>query len=207
MTALNFLLEEKRVCVAMDTMMLNAETRTPLKYVSKIFMLPHLNGVICGTGFVNFIFNWYLFVQSSIIAEDIEHLDLYASEALNRLAQDFSFDFSVTIYHFGWSAEKKKFIGLAYRSKNNFVSEALQYGLGIKPKVSFDSFNELPRDFIEIIKNQKKQDEALPSEERIGIGGDIHFLVMTEEGYTFSKCHRFDDYFESYNQMLNNLPK
>lgn len=205
MTAFNFLLEEKRVCIAMDTLMLRANKKTPFKYISKIFMIPHLNGVICGTGSADFVLKWYLFVQRSIIAKDIEHLDLYASEALQKLAKNSPCGFSVTIYHFGWSEINNKFIGLVYRSTNNFVSEFMHYGLGIKPRINIDSFNELPEDFVKIIKIQKMQDEALQIEDRLGIGGDIHFLVMTEGGFTLSKCHRFDDYEKIYNQMLDNL--
>ena len=205
MTAFNFLLEENRVCIGMDTLMISADTKAPFKYISKIFLLPHLNGVVCGTGFAEFILNWYLLIQSSIIAKDIDHLDLFASEALRKIAKNFTNEFSATIYHFGWSDQQKRFIGLVYRSTNDFISESLPYGLGTKPQIHVDKLNELPGDFVRIIEKQKRQDEASQNQSKVGIGGDIHFLLMTQEGYSLSRCHRFDDYDAAYDQMIANL--
>lgn len=207
MTAFNFLFEEDHVCIAMDTLMVLQDTKQPLNYTSKIYLLPHLDGVMCGTGLGPFVINWYLYIQSSIIAKDIVHLDTYASEALRKLADHFELtdECTATIYHFGWSEQHKRYVGFVYRSVRNFESETLPYGVGTKPPTEIDTFDKLPEDFVKIIEKQKIADEAEPINKKIGIGGDVHFLVMTPGNFNLSKCHRFNDHEECYNKMLKNL--
>jgi hypothetical protein len=77
MSALIYFLQENQVVLAMDTLSsARAESELkPFKYVSKIFPLPHMNSVICGTGEFFPILKWFEFVESSIVANGIVYLN------------------------------------------------------------------------------------------------------------------------------------
>ena len=207
MTALNFLLEPERVCIAMDTLVIRPDTRTPFLYASKIFPLPHLGGVMCGTGLMQFVIDWFVCIQTSVIARDVPHLNNYTSEQLRVIAVKYKLisDLTSTIYHFGYSAAEQCYKGFAYRSKTNFVSEELEYGFGIKPPVEYKPIQSLPNGFIEMTERQRIEDKEKPTEQQVGIGGDIHLFVMTPEQMLLTRCHRFKDYDSFYNKMLENL--
>lgn len=211
MTALNFMLDQKAICIAMDTLGTNAETGKPSFYTSKIFPLLHLNGVICGTGLGSFVHDWFVYVNTAIIARDMEHLNQFVTEPLRKLAEGHHInnDSSVTIYHFGYSENHQCFRGYAYRSSNNYESEELIYGFGIKPEISYEippPIN-LPEDFIKIVIQQKIEDEKLPFEKKVGIGGEVHFLYMTPGKIIMTRCHKFDDYLSMYEEMCKNIIK
>ncbi len=208
MTALNFVLQENQVCLTMDTLSLSADGREPLAYVTKFVVLPHLQLIVAGTGHGKILSEWYALARCSVIATDIEHLNQYASDAINEIAinQEFN-EMNTTIYHFGYSENRERFIGYAYRSKNNWVSEELKEGIGIKPPIKYDFGEdfELPSSFVELMISQRELDLGQPFEERVGIGGDIHFVVMNRDYINISKCHRFPSYEEDYQEMCQKL--
>lgn len=215
MTALNFLLEPNRVCIAMDTLSLIAGSNQPFMYTSKIYPLPHLDGVMCGTGFMQLALNWFSFIQSRIIVRDIPHMDMYTKDGLLSVVQELSQEHQLdqidqskmgTIYHFGYCWDERRYRGFAYRSSNAFESEEIPYGLGIKPaNVEIEDFASLPQSFINIMRKQKEQDDNLPVEARVGIGGEIHFFVMTPNQMSLSVCYQFNDYEKRYSDILKNL--
>lgn len=207
MTALIYILQENQVCVAMDTLSLNSDDGKPLLFTSKIFPLPHLGGLICGTGIMNFIANWVAYVQTNIVAKDIDHLSIYTPDPLRGLWQKFHFTEkqTSTIYYFGYSKTDRRFKGYAFRSTNRFELEELQYSVGIKPPVPNMELKEIPVDIIRIMCCQKEQDDLLPLGQRIGIGGEIHFAVLTTSQINLLVLHRFDDYETCYHQMCERL--
>ena len=68
MTAFTFLLEQDRVCIGMDTLSIDPQTKGPNKFVSKIFPLLHLRGVLCGTGVLQVILDWFALIQAGAFA-------------------------------------------------------------------------------------------------------------------------------------------
>jgi hypothetical protein len=207
MTALNFLFEPDRVCIVMDTLMVRPDTRRPLLYTSKIFTLPHLGGVMCGTGVMQLVIDWFVCIQTAVIVRDIPHLDQYAPNQLRAIAgkYDLNSKLTSTIYHFGYSEIDQRYRGFAYRSEKNFISEELEYGFGIKPPVEFEPIQSLPKGFVEMMEQQRIEDRKKPTEDQVGIGGDIHLFVMTPEQMVLTRCHRFEDYESCYSKMLENL--
>jgi hypothetical protein len=207
MTALIYILEEKQVCIAMDTLSLNSDDGKPLLFTSKIFPLPHLGGLICGTGIMNFIANWMAYVQTNIVAKDIEHLGIHTPDSIRILWKKFHFTEkqTSTIYYFGYSKTGRRFKGYAFRSTNRFELEELQYSVGIKPPVPNMELKEIPVDIIRIMCCQKEQDDLLPLGQRLGIGGEIHFAVLTTSQLNMHVVHRFDDYDTCYRQMCEKL--
>lgn len=214
MTALIYLLNQNYVSLAMDTLSLSMD-KHPHHFTTKVFPLLHLHGVIVGTGCANLLFDWVEFVQKNVLAQDILYLNEITPEQLRNIADNNGYleNSTSTIYHFGYHEEEKRFIGFAYRSTNNFQSEELQYSVAIKPngedlqEIAIEIINnlEIPEAFIEIMKLQKEFDNCKESDERLGIGGEIHFFHMTKEGQLMMICHRFDDYYQVWAEMLSNL--
>ena len=206
MTALNFLIQEKQVCFAIDTLAVTADEKQPLCFMTKFIVLPHLSTAVAGTGHAELITQWMNFIRSSLVARDVEHLNQYVPDNLKKLAENFPEldDITATIYHFGFSNYRQAYIGYAYRSTNGWISEELSYdGIGIKPviKVDLRECFQLPEKFIEIMKNQQEEDNKLPPKERVGIGGEIHFVHMADGLINISICHRFDNYESDYERI------
>jgi hypothetical protein len=210
MTALNFVIQENQVCLAMDTLSISANDRKPHAYVTKFIALPHLQLIVAGTGHGDILSEWFALVRSSVVATDIEHLNQYATDAISKIASNQEQnEISATVYHFGYSKNKKRFIGYAYRSTNNWVPEELKEGIGIKPaiKYNFEDDFQLPSSFVKLIIRQRELDLELPLEERIGIGGDIHFVVMNYNAINISICYRFPSYDDDFQEMCLNIEK
>ena len=191
----------------MDTLSLGSDEGKPLLFTSKISPLPHLAGLICGTGVLDFIANWVAYVQTNVVAKDIQQLSLYTPNPLRDLWQKFQFteQQTSTIYCFGYSKTDLRFKGYAFRSTNGFNSEELQYSIGIKPPVPNMEIEEIPADIIRIMCYQKDQDDRLPLRRRIGIGGEIHFAVATPSQIKMLVLYRFDDYEDCYRQMCEKI--
>ncbi|AYB37576.1 hypothetical protein [Brevibacillus laterosporus] len=208
MTAFNFIYDEKRIIVCMDTLSLN-ENRRPFKFVSKIFLIPHLRSVICGTGNLDLIMDWVNQVQRNIIATDISFLSTITTENLIRLYQKYDYAIgSSTIYQFGYSQIEKKFKGYAYRSTSGFQKEEFPYCSAIKPNTQFEIYDEIQVNglddaFIKLMKQQKEEDDC--KHDRVGIGGEIHRIFMNEKTCQLDIIYRFSDYEQCYDEMLENL--
>lgn len=207
MTAINFIYEENQVTIYMDTLSLDLNRR-PLKYVSKIFPIPHLKTVICGTGNMDLILDWVYFVQRKLTAADIAYLREITSETLVDLSKKYPSDISTTIYQFGYSQIDEKIKGYAYRSTNGFAQEEYDYCYGIKPQIDFDfeleeGKEDLENAFIQLMIKQKEIDDLSPT--RIGIGGEIQRLIMIKDTFLLQTIHRFSDFDECYDEILENL--
>ncbi|MNT74580.1 hypothetical protein D3C72_2134080 [compost metagenome] len=63
----------------------------------------------------------------------------------------------------------------AYRSTNGFISEELPFGSTLKPGYDIGDYEvrDFPNDLIDIVERQKAADEALPTHERVGVGGHV----------------------------------
>lgn len=196
MTALNFVLEPDRVCVAMDTLAVNPGTKEPHKFVSKIFPVLHLRGLLCGTGTMQIILDWFVAIQDSAFVGDMVHLGQFTPDARRRIASRYATEAtgSTTIYHFGYDTFARHFRGFAFRSERNYEAEELTYGIGTKPPIDIGAFDSLPAGFIDIMMRQRVSDRAAPLEEQVGIGGEIQFAVLTPEQLLMTTCHTFDDY-------------
>ena len=209
MTALNYVIQKDGIYLAMDTLSIAIDDRKPQSFLTKYVVLPHLDTVVTGTGYGPLVADWIHFSRCNIIATDIDHLDQYTPNSLRQIALNHAEieKITATIYHFGFSKYRNRFLAYAYRSIENWESEEILNGIGVKPQIEFcpnEAF-ELPGSFIELIKRQREQDRSLPPEERVGIGGDIHFLVMNDSGIHVSKCYRFPSYEQDFEVMIARL--
>jgi hypothetical protein len=212
MTALNFWLEPTVVFISMDTLASKPGGEC-LGFSSKVLPLPHLHGVVCGTGSLNLALEWFTFIQTRVSASDMRDLDDVAPHHLPILAAKAECsNIESTIYHFGLDRSAERLRGWAYRSTNSFRSEALpESGLGLKPR-PLESLQRLWREianegggpvhaFVEVMKLQKDYDRTRAPGEAVGIGGEIHLLALTMETQTLWTCHEFDDYAADFRRI------
>lgn len=215
MTALIYTLQPDRVCIATDSLALRPD-KGALNYCTKIFLLPHLGMVLCGTGLIQLVLDWFCFLESSVVAKDLMDVNDIAPDALVKIWREkyAAVQMTATIYQFGYNESEKRFDGFAYRSENDFKAERLlRDSIGIKPgrldlrEFALECMNEkgVPQAFVETIEKLKLDDDNRPHQDKLGIGGEIHFLTLDRSGYVLSICHRFDDYYEIFDDMLRNL--
>jgi len=86
MTALNFRLRPTMVFISMDTLASKPGGEC-LGFSSKVLPLPHLHGVVCGTGSLNLVLDWFTFIQTRVSASDMRDLDDVAPHHLPILAE------------------------------------------------------------------------------------------------------------------------
>jgi len=207
MTAAVFNIAEQQVIIAMDTLAMTGKTGKPYFFTSKFFLLPHLHGVMFGTGIGTLAIEWYAKLIH-FVARDVHHLDQYVTPDLQLLGDKFGLDKTqtTTIYHVGYSSVESRYVAFAYRSSNSFASERLQYGLYTKPRIPDASVSSFPEDFVRLVSAQRDADAALPIEERVFIGGEIQAVVLQAGTMTVHTLHRFPDYESLYEQMCDELP-
>ena len=198
MTALVFAIQPEQVCIAMDTLVIGADDRMPLSFQRKFLSVPGSDLVVAGTGHAGFINGWFQHLQANLRGATIVDLN---AEVPNIFCASVSAEgglsgLTATIYHFGYSAREDRYAGYAYRSEHDFRSDRLQYALGYKPVVPVTPNDDIrfPDFLIDIILDQQRQDWLLPITERLGIGGEIEFVVMSDRAIHVETVHRFSSY-------------
>lgn len=206
MTAFVFNLAPEQVLVAMDTLAVTADTKEPFFYTTKFYPLPHLHGVMFATGLGDLATQWFVRLER-YVARDIQHLNEFVQPGLQQLGREFGLSETntTTIYHVGFSELEDRYVAFAYRSTNDFAPEPLGYGLRTKPGLDGAAVNQFPQDFIRIIDELRREDNALSTGERVGIGGEVQTLVMQDGTMTICTAHRFEDYDALYEQMCHAL--
>lgn len=222
MSALNFITDPNFIIVTTDTLSLSYKTKKAYKFLDKAFLFPQMNCIISGTGNFKAILYWVNFIREYTYANGIYQLDLIAQQALQEQMQGQKLDDTITatIYQFGLSEIDNNFHSYAYRSTNNFISEPLEYGLGLKPQDAFDtkekindvfsnfdssSIEATEQSLINIMLQQKAYDDELPSDERLGIGGRIQYLLLTREACISKAIFTFEDFEEDLKTIAENL--
>lgn len=224
MTALNWELAPEHVLILSDSLALAGEDHRPAFMTTKVFPLPHMSLCIAGTGAQPLAERFWAHANSKCVASDVAHLNEYAADILRDLwlqlhsEPDYETEearrFTSTVYIYGWSVSNKAFIGFAYRSANDFVSEPLRYGIAAKPAPNSRQVPDMNglTDFVELLLLQKQEDRERPRMERIGIGGEIIMTLMVrdETGFTAIKqqpIFKFDDYDDDWELILARLPE
>lgn len=188
MTILNAYFQPDGVLISMDTLASWPETMRPRHFTTKM---------------------WFIDVNERMVVRDIAQLDRCAPTALRELAAslDLATLGTATVYHFGYSPDSAQFKGYAYRSTNTFTSEPLPYGLIFKPPVQVEQSagEEINEFFARVAKQQRAEDDALPLEQKVGIGGDVLLLALTPTRMSIERCYRFDDYKAQYEDMCAQL--
>lgn len=198
MTALVFALQPDQICIAMDTLVVAADDKMPLCFQRKFAVFPQVNLVVAGTGLADLICAWFSVLQSLTEPRDIDQINEAAPSALSSLADSCPgmHVTTATLYHFGYSGRERQYVGYAYRSELGFRSNKLQYALGYKPVVPIMPTEDIrfPGFFVDIVLEQQRCDHLLPVSEKVGVGGEIEFVVMAEGAIHVETVHRFSSY-------------
>ena len=198
MTALVFALHADQVCIAMDTLVIGANDRMPMSFQRKFLSVLESDLVVAGTGHAGFINGWFQHLQADLRGATIDDLNEEAPSIFRASvsAEGGLSGLTATIYHFGYSARELRYAGYAYRSEHGFHSDRLQYALGYKPVVPVTPTDDIrfPDFLIDIILEQQRQDHLQPITERVGIGGEIEFVVMSNRTIHVETVHRFSSY-------------
>ncbi|MBS1196494.1 MAG: hypothetical protein H6R18_279 [Proteobacteria bacterium] len=183
----------------MDTLVIGADDRKPMNFQSKFLSFPESDLVVAGTGHAGFINGWFECLSSFSGTEYIDKLNIIAPEIFQEsvnTAGDLG-EVTATIYHFGYSKAEARYVGYAYRSTAGFQSEPLPYDcFGVKPEVSVELPEniEFPSLLVDLILKQQNQDQMLPIEQQVGIGGEIEFVVLANRSIHIETVHRFATY-------------
>ena len=202
MSSLLFQTGPDEAWVAMDTLAVSDSVGSGAVrfFTSKVFILPHLRLIIAGTGLGNFV-PWWLGVVNQRHEGGIDELDIVAPAILaDKWTEFLSFlgrvpgdkEFTVTIYHFGFSLADNLIRTYVYRSTNNFRSEPLPYGQGIKPECACAGL-DVVKDTRQIMAAQRAEQAKLPPEERVYIGGEIWMYYLNRDGFGVFQVGKFDD--------------
>lgn len=205
MSSLIFYTDESQAVVATDTLAVDS-SGDPFFFTSKATLIPHLNLIIAGTGCGGFSNEWALQVNNRMVVNGILNLDYHTQDALLKLWEKYKEEFSLpeglttTVYHFGVSEESKKITAFAYRSTNNFFSEEIPYGTGVKPEcrvLDGDLIQNIPL----MMQEQRSIQELKPKENRLYIGGDIYVMHLTEGSCNTWRIGQFPD-FKYHKEMI-----
>ena len=147
-----------------------------------------------------------------MIVRGIMNLDYHTPKGLRELWKKAKAEHSIpdglttTVYQFGISEEDDRVVSFAYRSTSAFESEQLQYGYGLKPECTIpegDLIEALPQ----MMEEQRRNQEALPREERLYIGGEIQVLYLTADGCRSFKVGQFPDFEAHQRAIFDNYAK
>jgi hypothetical protein len=206
MSSLIFHTDKEQVFVATDTLATSYDGK-PFMFTTKAFIVPHLQTIICGTGAGGFLGKWFIQINDRMIIRGIDNLDYHTPRNLAALWHSHKEEFSIpcgvtaTIYHFGFSEKDGVIHSYAYRSANNFNSEALQYGIGVKPECHISEGYQLPTDIKKMMDEQRAIQSSHPKDERVYIGGKIQIHHLTKLGFSVYILDQFEDY-ESNEQAI-----
>jgi hypothetical protein len=219
MTLMNYLLTDEAVYLLTDTLLCDPDDLSPVAFTTKIHALPHLQAMICGTGHAQVIGEWVATVNLALVVRDVVHLDQVAPTELRKLFARHpkegagEREIATTLYHFGFDERAGRFVGFAYRSADDFHSEPLPQGFGLKPAPDWPldgrKITRLPEHFIAIAKKQKAQDEATEAGKRVMVGGKLVFGAMQRVPGAGNKptvqtslavCHSFPEFEQFFAQ-------
>lgn len=209
MSSLIFFTDESQILVATDSLAVDAQGN-PAFFCTKTNHIPHLQMLVAGTGAAGFANEWALHASTRMVVRGIQNLDYLTPDGLRSLWKEYkikhplSEDLTTTVYQFGISEETGKIVNFAYRSTNNFISEELGYGTGVKPECDV-----LQGKLVELIpvmmQQQRSIQSAKPESERIYIGGEIIVFHLTSNGCNTFKIGAFDDFSEQEASIFENF--
>lgn len=224
MTLVNFILAEEAVFLVADTQVSDPQDMQPITFTNKVYLLPHIHGLMFGTGIASFILEWQNKLLANALVRNIKQLNEYTTNELQNLYLNYEKIFSETdrtpsstVYHLGYNEDENRFIGYAYRSTNEFASEKLEYGCFFKPALEIDQIptvEKFPVDYIPVAELQKDLDTLKPLENQVGIGGHLiayHMCTLLDDSKNTTiqtnvrKFYEFKDIESAYSAALKKL--
>lgn len=218
MTALNFAITDEGIFLATDTLV--SRGGRPLMFTAKVLDLPHLHGLITGTGSTVLFQRWSLTVLSEILAIEMHGLDIDTPEWLRKiwaeLSEEERGDGPAYIYHLYYDPDIDEFGGFVYRSSNDFESEPLGHGIYPEPASDFEpalyrefSITDFPGNLVRACRGLRFAQDRLDLDKRQHIGGQVIAYMMRRheaEGQPFSTlttaqtAYEFEDFGSTFGE-------
>ncbi len=206
-----FATDPRQLIIVTDTLA-TQPTGEAFLFVSKCCLLPHLGMAVAHTGVDLIGQRWTYQLQTAVLARNIDQLDQLVPGALRAVTAKLEDEFgslpgTSTVYHFGYSEEREAYFGIAYRSENDYESNPIPYGFGVKP-VPTGTFTP-PSDldgWIHLGKQIRAEQDAGPKKDRIYIGGEFWMTMLANQTIQTSRIFRFDDFETQWLQMNASLP-
>ena len=185
----------------------------PLAFFNKCMVYPQFHMIMAVTGIFQLADRWNSTLNGGMIAEDIDMIDAHTPKILRDIWADLikinggSMPSTSTVYHFGYSKQKKQYVRYVYRSENNFTSELYtDAGIGIKPQPDDkSSAPETVDDVIALANKIRSEQNKKPKSEKIYIGGEVFLTLISDQGIAITKVHRFDDYDTDWQSVNNGI--
>jgi hypothetical protein len=201
-------LDSEAAWIVTDTLSTDLDG-SPNLLVSKCAVIPHLEMVIGFTGLANIGWEWTKWVQSRVLARDIDMLDTHAQDALRFMCEELEIPdgMSSTVYHLGYSPSSNGYVGYAYRSTNDFESEAIQSPcFGIKPHPPEGSASPATmEEIIELAEAVRANEDGKAADERLYVGGELVLTQLSQRTIVSAKIHSFEDFEAAWLTMNANL--
>lgn len=208
MTALNFAISDEGIFLATDTLV--TRDGRPLTFTAKVLMLPHVHGLVSGTGSIVLFQRWSHEIHSETLATHMQLLNICTPGRLRKIWAEMSDverdNGPSDIYHLYYDPDDDQFGGFAYRCSNDFESEPLDNGDYSKPDWGYATpIIDFPGDLIRACRRQRFAQEKLAPGERLQIGGQVIAYTMQRheaEGQPMSTlttaqiAYEFEDYEE-----------
>lgn len=200
MSLLNWQLSPDHVTVVSDTLCTDF-AGVPLKHVSKIATLPHMDMLIGLTGFSDVLVRWNSVLSSWAPGNSIDDLDDYAAQVLPLIWDEIfpgGSDLRTTVRHWGWSPKEGRFVGRSFRSTNGFTPEVMPDAWAFSPdprpdhlETVIDSFERV----VEVCRGQQEHGLAQPEGEKVYIGGRLiaHSLTRQDGGPVVASSYCIED--------------
>lgn len=205
MSLLMFVQEDDRVAVVTDTLA-TTQDGEPHMFVSKCWPIPHMGVLVAATGSGPLLDQWVEYLRTRMIARDVVNLDLHAPEGLREVWAEIEAEHGEacgtgTIYHFGVDPETGQMLRFTYRSGSDFESErADEPGFGCRPPLESADIADFA-DLVQIAEAIRSEQESLPPDEAVWIGGDLVLTTLGPDGFTIRRMHRFPDWDSAWNGM------
>jgi hypothetical protein len=171
-------------------------------FVTKCFVIPHLNMVIAATGIDNIAARWADVVHSQMLCRDIEMAAIHAPGALRQIQSQVEAEFgdilhgvTTTIYHYGRAERSGWYVAYAFRSTNDYEAEVLEPGFRVKPQPN-EALSTYPCDapeWIALARKIRSEQDAKP-QGAVQIGGELVLTTLIDGMITTRVVHRFHDY-------------
>ena len=149
-----------------------------------------------------------MMANNRMVLSGICNLDFHTPQILRDRWAKFKVDGSMpdhvttTVYHFGFSEEDETMNAYAYRSTNDFRSERIEYGYGLKPACEIPKDLSLMEALPGMMRKQRETENAKPVSERLFIGGECIAIHLTKESCSIASVFKFDDFEVQANQAM-----
>src|ERR1700744_6286623 len=110
---------------------------------------------------------------------------------------------TATVYHFGHDEETGALVQYAYRSTADFKGEFRPgpvFAVKPQPNFAFEPPTDIEQ-WVELCKQLRDQDDALPPGEGVGIGGELILTTIQNSMIIQVPLFRWPDYDDKWNEM------